>query len=134
MTDVASLMEAIDDDCQALDNAAKALARMTDHLAAAEIAYEDALDGALIAVEDEYTRRGDKLPSERQREARARKKIDPAVRREFLELKRKVELTEKWGAMRARALSARQSELSFLKAEGMAPAGQQPSWSGRRAA
>ena len=129
MTDPATLMQAIDEDCAALDNGAKFLAEMTDKLTEAEIAYEDALDGALIQVEDEYAAKGERLPSERQREARARKLIDPKIRREFLEIKRKVELVEKWGRMREKALSGRQSELSFLKTEGQAP--QQPAWSPR---
>ena len=132
MTDPVALMEAIDADCLALDNAAKYLHDMMAELPLKELAYADALDAALIEVEDEYRERGERLPSEAQREARARTRIAPGVRREFLELKRKVELVEKWGRMREKALSGRQSELSFLKAEGAAP--EQPQWSGRRAA
>ncbi|HXO86911.1 MAG TPA: hypothetical protein VN803_15420, partial [Gemmatimonadales bacterium] len=118
--------------------AAKELARIskTDELAKAEIAYMDALDAALIQVEDEYRERGEKLPSEAQREARARQRIEAHLRKDYVEVKRKVELIEKWGRMREKALSGRQSELGFLKAEGAAPAGAQPQWSaqGRRAA
>ncbi|HET7408213.1 MAG TPA: hypothetical protein VFJ21_13900 [Mycobacteriales bacterium] len=126
-------MAAIDADCQALDLASKELAGMTDALARAEIDYEDAMDAALVAVEDEYRRRDERLPSERQRDAHARQRIDPEVRREFLQLERKVKHIKAWGEMRARALSARQSELSFLKAEGQAPQ-QQPAWTARSAA
>ena len=136
MTDPAILMQAIEDDCTALDLAAKELARISkeDKLVDAEIAYQDALDAALIEIEDEYRRRDEKLPSEAQREARARQRVEKHVRREYLELKRRVELIEKWGRMREKALSGRQSELSFLKAEGAAPASEQPAWSRRAAA
>lgn len=136
MSDPAALLQAIDDDCQALDSAAKELARISKEnlLAKAEIAYQDALDAALVAVEQEYRDRGDKLPSEAQREAHARQQIPRSVREEYVELKRRVELIEKWGRMREKALSGRQSELSFLKAEGQAPSVEQPQWSARRAA
>lgn len=135
MSDPAALMAAIEDDCAALDLAAKELARISkeDLLAKAEIAYMDALDAALIAVEDEYRARDERLPSEAQREARARQRIAKHLREDYLEIKRKVELIERWGRMKEKALSGRQSELSFLKAEGSASS-EQPSWSSRRAA
>lgn len=129
MSDPAILMLAIGEDCDALDEASKELASLVDRLALSEIEYEDAMDMALIEVEKEYTSLGQKLPSERQREAHARQKINPRLRRDYLELKRRVELIEKWGRMREKALSGRQSELSFLKSEGNAPGVQQPSWS-----
>ena len=129
VSDPVALMAAIDDDCAALDSAAKELARISkdNELAKAEIAYQDALDAALVAVEAEYRDRGDKLPSEAQREAHARQRVAKHLRDDFLTIKRRVELIEKWGRMREKALSGRQSELGFLKAEGQAPA-QQPSW------
>lgn len=131
MSDISSLMQAIEEDCAALDNASKVLSEFSelDTLAQAELAYEDALDAALIEVENEYRDRCEKLPSERQREARARQKISKSTREQFVEVKRKIELIEKWGRMREKALSGRQSELSFLKSEGQAPTSQQPQWS-----
>lgn len=134
MSNPARLMQEISDDCAALDEASKELRRLVDRLALAELDYEDALDKALIEVEEEYRKRDEKLPSERQREAHARRKIDPQLRRDFLELKRRVELIEKWGRIKEKTLSGRQSELSFLKSEGNAPGVQQPSWSHRSAA
>ncbi len=118
MTDPTVLMEAIQADAEALDAASKLLQNLTDRLAAAEIAFEDAMDVALTHVEAEYRQRGEKLPSERQRDAHARQRIDPEIRREFMQLSREAKLIEKWGDMRSRALSARQSELAFLRAEG----------------
>lgn len=131
MSDPVALMEAIDGDCAALDLAAKELAQISKSnlLARAEIAYQDALDAALVAVEAEYRQREEKLPSEAQREAHARQRVPKHLRDEYVEIKRRVELIEKWGRMREKALSGRQSELSFLKAEGQAPTGPQPQWS-----
>lgn len=129
MPDPAILMSEISQDCAALDEASKELKSFVDRLALAELDYEDAMDRALVAVEEEYRKRDEKLPSERQREAHARQKIDPGLRRNFLDLKRRVELIEKWGRIKEKTLSGRQSELSFLKAEGSAIGTQQPSWS-----
>lgn len=127
MTDPATLMQRIDEDCEALDSGAKALDQLVDTAARVELEYLEALDKALIDVEDHYTNLGQKLPSEQQRVARAHQKMDRTKREAYLEVKRKVELIEKWGRMREKALSGRQSELSFLKAEGQAPS-QQPQW------
>ncbi len=131
MSDPAALLQAIDEDCQALDMAAKELARISkdNELARAEIAYQDALDAALVAIEAEYRERGEKLPSEAQREAHARQRVPKSLRDDFLTIKRRVELIGAWGRLREKALSGRQSELSFLKSEGQAPAGAQPQWS-----
>ena len=128
-------MNAIDSDCEALDSASKRLDEINagDAYAAAELAYLDAMDKALITVEEEYRARGERLPSERQREAHAHRKIELSVRETFVKLKREKELIETWGRMREKALSGRQSQLSFLKAEGSAPA-PQSSWMPRRAA
>ena len=131
VSDPATLMSAIEDDCAALDNAAKFLERLAKELAAAEIEYEDAMDRELVKLEDQYEAKGIKLPSERQRDARARRQIEPAIRERYLKLKREKDLVESWGRMREKALSGRQSSLSFLKAEGQAPV--QPAWTGRPA-
>lgn len=130
MTDPATLMARIEEDCDALDNGAKFLDEMTEQLANAELAYLDALDTARLEVEDYYTNRDMKLPSEAQRDARAHSKMQAGLRRDFVTLKRKVELVKEWGRMREKALSGRQSELSFLKAEGSAPTNGEPAWSG----
>lgn len=129
MADPAILMREISDDCAALDEASRELHSIVDRLALAELDYEDAMDRALIAVEEDYRKRDERLPSERQREAHARQKIDPQLRRNYLELKRRVDLIEKWGRIKEKTLSGRQSELSFLKSEGSAPGVQQPAWS-----
>jgi hypothetical protein len=131
MTDPATLMQRIDDDCEALDNGAKALDALVDSAARVELEYLEALDKALIEVEDHYANLEQKLPSEQQRVARAHQKMDRTKREAYLESKRTIELIEKWGRMREKALSGRQSELSFLKAEGQAPA-TQSGWSGRQ--
>ena len=129
MSDPAILMREISDDCAALDEASREMRSLVDRLALAELDYEDAMDRALIQVEKEYATRDERLPSERQRDAHARQKIDPGLRRNYLELKRRVDLLEKWGRIKEKTFSGRQSELSFLKAEGAAPGTQQPSWS-----
>lgn len=133
MSDVASLLSAIDADANALDQASKELRRLADELVDAEVSYEDAMDVALTTVEEQYRSREEKLPSERQREAHARPLIDPDVRHRYMRVSRRLKVIKDWAEIRGRALSARQSELNALKAEAGVPV-QQPSWSGRRAA
>lgn len=124
MTDPAQLMQAIDADCMALDQAAGELAKLNDDLVEAELAYLDAMDGALADLEEEYRDRDERLPSERQREAHAHKRIDSELRGRFLRLKRQKQQWTDWGSLHEKALSGRQSQLSFLKAEGQAPQAQ----------
>lgn len=133
MSDVVSLLAAIDADATALDQASQELRKLADELIAAEIAYEDEMDVALKTVEEQYRAREEKLPSERQREAHARPLIDPQVRHEYMSVSRRVKVIRDWAEIRGRALSARQSELNALRAEAGAPVGQQPAWSAGRA-
>lgn len=132
MSDPITLAQDMDADAVALSQASEELRGLTDRLVNAEIAYGDAMDAALTEVEEEYRKRGEKLPSERQREAHARPRIDPELRREFLECERRVKHIQAWGEMRGRALSARQTQVKLLRGEDQAPVAQ-PSW-GRRAA
>lgn len=137
MTDPATLMLAIEADCQALDQAAKELDTIATGLIEAEIAYLDAMDDALVAIAEHYAAQGERLPSERQREAEAHQRLDDGLRGRYLRLKRQKEQWAAWGKLHENALSGRQSQLSFLKAEGTAPQAQGPVRSqtfGRRAA
>ena len=133
MSDPITLAADMNADAVALSQASEELRSLTDRLVDAEIAYADAMDQALATVEEEYRQRGEKLPSERQREAHARPRIEPKVRREFLTLERRVKHIQAWGEVRGRALSARQTQAKLLRDEAQAPVAQ-PSWGGPRRA
>ena len=106
-------MREISDDCAALDEASREMRNLVDRLALAELDYEDAMDRALIEVEKEYAARDERLPSERQRDAHARQKIDPGLRRNYLETKRRVDLLEKWGRIKEKT-SVRPAVRTFI--------------------
>ena len=134
MSDPAALLAAIDADCAALDKAGKALGEIITDLGDAEIRYGDRYDEEIALLVEEYE--GKRLPGEDVRRAVVHRRC-PDVRemhREVRRLERRKEALEAWGRKTEKALSGRQSELSFLRAEGQAPAGPQPQWSERRAA
>lgn len=126
--DVPTLIGRIEADALALDQASKDLHEIQSEYVAAAVAYEDAEDVALRDVEAEYEEKGTKLPSERQRLAHARPRIDAEVRLNFKRLEARRKLTMEWTEIRRAALSARQSELRALRDESSAP---EPQWSRR---
>jgi len=132
MSDPAQLMAAIDMDCRALDAAGKELGHKTKQLAEAELAYGDAFEAELAVLVEEHQASGERLPGEDVRRALIHARIDRALYRAKHQLRREVEALEKWGRMKEKTLSGRQSELSFLKAEASGPTvTQQPAWTDR---
>lgn len=135
MSDPARLIGAIDADCRALDAAGKELGAKLKQLAQAELAYGDAYEAELAVLVEEHHKAGERLPGEDVRRALIHARIDRALYRQQHQLRREVEALEKWGRMKEKTLSGRQSELSFLKAEASGPTNvQQPAWSSQGAA
>lgn len=129
MTDVPQLIGAIDADCQALDAAGKELGRVIRDLGEAEIAYGDRFDEELALLVEEHESK--RLPGEDVRRALIHRRCPDVqeLSRQVRRLERRKDALEAWGRKTEKALSGRQSELGFLKAEGQAPTGPQPQWS-----
>ncbi len=128
MNDPATLIHQIDADCSALDAVGKELGAKIKALGAAEIAYEDAYEDELAVLVEEYANGDQRLPGEDVRRALIHARIDRELYRVKRRLAREVQALEKYGRAKEKTLSGRQSELSFLKAEGLGPTAQ-PEWS-----
>ena len=118
-----------------LGKVAAEVGKVTDELAAAEIAYEDAFEGELEVVREEYEASEKRLPGEDVRRALIHSRIDRELYRAVKRLGGRQAALEKFGRLKSNELNGLQSELSMLRNEDRGPTSRASGQAfGRRAA
>jgi len=131
--DPATLMGQIDANARALDTAGAELGRAIKAMSEAEFAYDEAFESELLRIYHESKEAHERPPAEDVRKAMAHRAIRPTVYAAYLDARAQVDALKAYVRALEASVSARQSLLSALKAEGGIPA-QQPQWTSARAA
>lgn len=117
----AAVMAFLDEKAVEIDQLGKLIEEAHLALGDREAEWEAALDEALLELVEEYEARGERLPGEDVRLAKARKRTGFEVYAEYRRAKRRVEALEKHARKMETAISARQSTLKGLQEEAKVP-------------